>query len=347
VYDTATHSRLGKLPRPAAAATDPSAPCTMLWRGERELFVAWGCHVSVLRVSGSLFPTELGPAPGRSVQVVASFDAGATLLGAAPFGADLAVLAWGPPADSLPTSCAATPVLITTSITTADEASGVPFGGGGTVSAANGSPTAAAAAATAEAADQRGVVAQSTAGVAAAEPLAPAAQPEAHQLSLCFYSRSGQLLAADDLGCSCSAAERRWHQLAFTYPGDADLRLAALVPPALARGKQPAPSPSGSSAGSRPGSAAGSSVGTPVKPAPSHDGLLDGAPAVTAAAGSGGGIQAQQGAATASPQGGSEQPAAHGYKWWSDGEEPAYFVSTPTVRVAAPLSSRLPFTPST
>lgn len=47
VYDTASHSRLGKLERPASAAADAGAPCSMLWRGGRELFIAWGRQVTV------------------------------------------------------------------------------------------------------------------------------------------------------------------------------------------------------------------------------------------------------------------------------------------------------------
>lgn len=47
VYDTATHTRLGNLERPASAGADASAPCSLLWRGGRELFVCWGRHVTV------------------------------------------------------------------------------------------------------------------------------------------------------------------------------------------------------------------------------------------------------------------------------------------------------------
>lgn len=50
VYDTASHTRLGKLERPASAGADPGAPCSLLWRGGRELLVGWGRQVTVRRL---------------------------------------------------------------------------------------------------------------------------------------------------------------------------------------------------------------------------------------------------------------------------------------------------------
>lgn len=371
VYDTATHTRLGKLERPASAAADPAAPCGLLWRGDRELYVSWARHVTVVRVVGSLLPLGqpgLLPAAGRTLQVVASFDTGCTALGAAPFGADIAVLAWGPAsdaplADSLPVSSStAGGRIILTASSTAEEQDGPADG-----------QAAAASASPAKGDSAAGAAADSGAPpVAAADGTPPSPSDAAtqqlpppqlqQQLSLCFYSRQGQLLAADALGSSCSAAERRWHQLALSYPGDADLRLAAAAAPTPPRGSQPpvlpARSTAGSRAGSRAGSVAGSGRATPSKPRlPPSDATSPTAPSVDSTSADGAGEAAGQHAHAATdmqPQRQHEQQQdqqqqqqreqgvegqqqqwrqqkVQQYKWWRDGEDPLYFVCTPSV----------------
>ncbi|EFN59982.1 hypothetical protein CHLNCDRAFT_133107 [Chlorella variabilis] len=370
VYDTATHTRLGKLERPASAAADPAAPCGLLWRGDRELYVSWARHVTVVRVVGSLLPLGqpgLLPAAGRTLQVVASFDTGCTALGAAPFGADIAVLAWGPAsdaplADSLPVSSStAGGRIILTASSTAEEQDGPADG-----------QAAAASASPAKGDSAAGAAADSGAPpVAAADGTPPSPSDAAtqqlpppqlqQQLSLCFYSRQGQLLAADALGSSCSAAERRWHQLALSYPGDADLRLAAAAAPTPPRGSQPpvlpARSTAGSRAGSRAGSVAGSGRATPSKPRlPPSDATSPTAPSVDSTSADGAGEAAGQHAHAATdmqPQRQHEQQQdqqqqqqreqgvegqqqqwrqqkVQQYKWWRDGEDPLYFVCTPS-----------------
>ncbi|KAI3429426.1 hypothetical protein D9Q98_005520 [Chlorella vulgaris] len=402
VYDTASHTRLGKVERPSAAADDPAAPCSLLWRSERELFVAWGRHVSVLRVVGSLLPGERGEAaPGRSLHIVASFDAGCTALGAAPFGADLAVLTWGVPADSLPTSNAAGDIIIDPSssqpaaapaaaVTGADSSSAAEASAG-LESAAEGSAIDVVDEATVAEGSSIDVVDEAKAAAGAADRAADGAaagsaelgngsesvsmavgdglaqqpqqqpspsQPPQQHLSLCFYSRAGHLLAVDALGCSCSQAERRWHQLAFTYPGDADLKLGAAVPPVLQQGSRPSasPTPAASAGSSRRSSAAGSVRSSPAKgrqpPAESASAALhapngeargevaSSAAAVLPSKGlealdvpAGGGLhhsQQQQSQQQQQQQHEGKAVQMKQYKWWRDGEEPSYFICTPS-----------------
>ncbi|KAL4447636.1 hypothetical protein ABPG75_004855 [Micractinium tetrahymenae] len=399
VYDTATHTRLGKLERPASAAADPAAPCSMLWRGERELFVSWGRQVWVLRLVGSLLPAapggQPGSAPGRSLQIVASFDAGCAALGAAPFGAELAVLTWGmPPGQGSSAGADGAAVGAPGSDGDGTAAGGAAAHGqvgmvlpaGATTSAeeqaadasapaADTAATAAAAAAAAlPAAAADANAATDAAATAAAAPqqgqqqqlVGPGSQQE-QPLSLSFFTRAGSLLASDALGSSSTAADRRWHQLALLYPGDADLRLAAAAPAALpaspALAATPRRTPAGSTAGSRAGSVPSSGRSSPVRVL---SGRRGGRSSFEKPADGGGGTAAAAGAAAAgaadgqlapldgqhtpppalqqSALGSAEQhvsgsgggsPSADGaaavqqYKWWRDGEEPLYLVSAP------------------
>lgn len=47
VYDTATHTRLAKIPAPKTPAGEAAAPASLLWLGIRELYVGWGRTVLV------------------------------------------------------------------------------------------------------------------------------------------------------------------------------------------------------------------------------------------------------------------------------------------------------------
>lgn len=389
VYDTATHTRLGKLERPASAAADPAAPCSMLWRGGRELFVCWARHVWVLRLVGSLLPAmpggHPGTAPGRSLQIVASFDAGCAVLGAAPFGADLAVLTWGNPAGGSGSA----------NSTTAGEAES---GGAAGSAMAEGQarvvpPTESAPLAEQQTAAAGGSAVDAAAGAegvsagsgqqpgaphaaavqgqaAAGEPVAAASQ-QGQPLSLSFFQRAGTLLASDALGSSCSAAERRWHQLALLYPGDADLKLSAAssfpLPASHVPVATPRRTPVGSDAGSRAGSVPSSGRNSPVRtlsgvragregpgtPAVDANGAAcvadgqatmqdgqDTPPLASQRAQHGPGQQHAPGSGGASPAAGAAA-AVQQYKWWRDGEEPLYLVSGPQASLET-LCSYLP-----
>ena len=369
VYDTATHTRLGKLERPASAAADPGAPCSLLWRGGRELLVAWGRQVvvsgawagmggagphraaaqpsrdmralrlpQVVRVLGTPLPPG-AMAAKRSLQIAASFDAGCTALGAATFGADLAVLTWGAPSSSSGgggggggsggDDGSAVMCTVVCGSTAADElpvsspVGGAPAADSSASPRSVGSAPAGQQGADGHAADvgQQDADQLAAAGQQRASPL-PAQQEQ--ELRLCFFTRAGQLLAADGLSVSVPAGQRRWHHLALLYPGDADLQLEAAVtwrssiaPPGSLLASPPR--------SSGPGSVAGSGRSTPAKPAASTP--VPGSPRAEAstsghsAAGSGGGERGAQAA----------QQAVQQYKWWRDGEEPLYLISGPAV----------------
>ena len=319
---------------------------------------------------GSLLPA--GPhathaasvAAKRSLQIVASFDAGCGVLGAAPFGADLAVLCWGPASggdggEAASGSPARGAVLDASS--TADELPvSSPAGGRPAPAAASeggapaDGPPGSAGQPTQQAERQAGPAAAAAAAGDSQSPAAAQQQQDQQQqqrqqdqqrqrLGLCFFTRAGQLLAADDLSMACTAAQRRWHQLALLYPGDADLQLAA----AAAAGAGHSSSSGGGSRlatprqGSAAGSAAGSGRSTPVKPAPATPPGAASSPASTA----GGGEQQQpadgeQQQAGEDGGGASQEPRrpAQAYKWWRDGEEPLYLVSGPEVRPVLLLS---------
>ena len=230
IYDTASHTRLGKVDRPASAAADAAAPCSLLWRGERELFAGWGRHVLVLRVAGAALAAAPGaatrPQPAPSLQIVASFDAGCCVLGVAPFGADLALLTWGLPggdgggaavaaAEAQPGLQLGTLLSPGATSTAEEAATGVPppaetaaspvAAGGGEQAAAGG--------------EQQEQQQEAAPGGRPPQEQGQGQGDQMEALSLGFYSRDGQLLAADALGSACPAAERRWHQLALLYPG--------------------------------------------------------------------------------------------------------------------------------
>lgn len=274
---------------------------------------------------GSLLPAAPGQqshsaavAAKRSLQIMASFDVGCTVLGAARFGADLAVLSWGLASSRSSTSSdnkavgrgSAAGVVLDAS-STADELPVSSLAGGLPAPAApDGSP-------------------------AAGQPDAPGGQQQEQQLGLCFFTRAGQLLAADALAVSSPAAERRWHQLALLYPGDDDQQLTAAAAAATGRsggaGGSLLASPGRSSMA---GSAAASGRSTPVKPA-----ALSPRDVVASSAGD----EAEQ-QASSSPQATLEQQQeqeqeraqqqqrpSQQYKWWRDGEEPMYLISGPQV----------------
>ena len=286
--------------------------------------------MQVVRVVGSLLPAGQPPtgpvaaaaAGGRSLQIVASFDAGCTALGVAPFGADLAVLAWGACSSSGSGDGSSA-----SSSAVAGAGMGVIAGSStaeGQAPAAGGSS---AAAEQAHAASQQPPlpppeqsVQQPPSSPQQQQPQQQPQQQQSQQLSLCFYSRSGQLLAADALDARCSAAQRQWHQLALLYPGDADLQLAAASASAV---QQQAATPRGGS------SAAGSGRSSPEKAGDggggaAQAGAADGGAAVQHAGSSGQHAEQQHG----QPQA-QQQPQQ--YKWWRDGEEPLYLVSNPWV----------------
>lgn len=266
---------------------------------------------------GSLLPGAAPPsgshtassAAKRSLQIMASFDVGCSVLGAASFGADIAALTWGTPSGGSSTSGG--PAIVDAS-TTADELPVSSPAGGQPVPESGSSSSSPAQAGASPAAAQQPTEQQEQ------QPQQPTGQQE-QQLGLCFFTRAGQLLAVDTLPASCPAAERRWHQLALLYPGDADLQLVAAACGRLT-GQQHMASPSrGSAGGSAGGSAAASGRSSPVKPA-----------AATPAPES---PRADGGVGTPLPAAEAlQQPAAQQYKWWRDGEEPMYLISGPEVR---------------
>ncbi|PSC74814.1 vacuolar sorting-associated 41-like protein [Micractinium conductrix] len=364
IYDTASHTRLGKVDRPASAAADAAAPCSLLWRGERELFAGWGRHVLVLRVAGAALAAAPGaatrPQPAPSLQIVASFDAGCCVLGVAPFGADLALLTWGLPggdgggaavaaAEAQPGLQLGTLLSPGATSTAEEAATGVPppaetaaspvAAGGGEQAAAGG--------------EQQEQQQEAAPGGRPPQEQGQGQGDQMEALSLGFYSRDGQLLAADALGSACPAAERRWHQLALLYPGDADLKLAAAAPvPWMTH--HAGVGGSGRSSPAKPASSAGHSPAKPRAPggstpassqaSPQRGVGVDGASAAqpgvpTAQQASEAGeaqqdVQQQQAAAAADgvQQQGRElgwQASVQEYKWWRDGEEPWYLMSGP------------------
>lgn len=311
----------------------------------------------MVRVASSLPPpsnptVHAGAAAAkRSLQIVASFDAGCTVLGAAPFGVDVAVLCWGAPSSSgsgdgtqdgaaRPAGAAAGPgPAIVDASTTADELPvSSPAGGGPPSQAGSNGPDGARLPGSSPGQQQQQQVADpsaagdagpqlAAAGAASAAAAAEQAAREEQQLSLCFFTRSGQLLASDALSLSARADERRWHQLALLYSGTADLRLAAAA-----------------AAAGRSGSLGPGGLGTPVRSSAAST-PAGGSPRASAAANGAGAAAGAALEADAAPGGGSQQGAAGGeqqqqgavqepvrrYKWWRDGEEPTYLVSGPQV----------------
>ncbi|RMZ57277.1 hypothetical protein APUTEX25_004111 [Auxenochlorella protothecoides] len=99
VYDTATHTRLAKIPAPKTPAGEAAAPASLLWLGIRELYVGWGRTVLVLRVvRDSLVPSASSSAasaysvPALRMETVVSIQVPFSVAGLAPFGVELAVL---------------------------------------------------------------------------------------------------------------------------------------------------------------------------------------------------------------------------------------------------------------
>ena len=293
---------------------------------------------------GSLLPSAPGTHAGavaakRSLQVMASFDAGCTALGAAPFGADLAVLCWGEPSGGTAIEGAASASMLLNDSTTADELPvSSPAGGTAPSDAASTLTSSSGGGGAAEGGQPGGAAPSQDASPAQQQPAeqqqeeqqqqgAPPAQQE-QQLALCFYTRSGQLLAADALPVSAPAAERRWHQLAVLYPGDADLRLAAAA--AGGAGARPAPPTPSSTAGTPAGSVRTSRDGSPAKPA-------GGSPAPSSPRADGG--EEQLAADSNGQQQAQQQQSVQRYQWWRDGEEPLYLISGPQVGCPAWLAA--------
>jgi hypothetical protein len=281
----------------------------------------------VVRVMGSLLPAGHSPAGstaaaeagGRSLQIVASFDAGSTALGVAPFGADLAVLTWGA-CSSGGGGGGAGSSANSSSVAGGGGAMGEAAAPGSSSSTAEEQPSQSQAGSDSAAAAQAAV--QSLQQAQSVQQPHQQRQQQQQQLSLCFYCRSGQLLAADALEARCAAAQRHWHQLALLYPGDADLQLTAASASAV---QQQAATPRGSSS-SAAGSALDSGRSSPEKAGAVQAGAADGG-AVEQQAGSSGQHAEQQHAQQV-------QQVQQQYKWWRDGEEPMYLVSSPAVSLS-------------
>lgn len=90
VYDTAAHTRIGRLDRPKSSNAEGTS-CQLFWDGEHILYMGWHHTIKVARMrrKGAADVDSL-----RTVDVVASFQLDCLVVGLAPFGADLAVLVY-------------------------------------------------------------------------------------------------------------------------------------------------------------------------------------------------------------------------------------------------------------
>ncbi|KAL0041397.1 hypothetical protein WJX79_002126 [Trebouxia sp. C0005] len=92
VYDTAAHTRIGKLDRPKSSNAEGTS-CQLFWDGEQILYMGWHQTIKVARMrrKGTADVDAL-----RTVEVVVSFQLDNLVVGLAPFGADIAVLVHNP-----------------------------------------------------------------------------------------------------------------------------------------------------------------------------------------------------------------------------------------------------------
>lgn len=95
VYDTAAHTRIGKLDRPKSSNAEGTS-CQLFWDGEQILYMGWHQTIKVARMrrKGTADVDAL-----RTVEVVVSFQLDSLVVGLAPFGADIAVLVHNPALD--------------------------------------------------------------------------------------------------------------------------------------------------------------------------------------------------------------------------------------------------------
>eukprot|EP00191_Tetraselmis_sp_GSL018_P024055 CAMPEP_0177627530 /NCGR_PEP_ID=MMETSP0419_2-20121207/31253_1 /TAXON_ID=582737 /ORGANISM="Tetraselmis sp., Strain GSL018" /LENGTH=661 /DNA_ID=CAMNT_0019128691 /DNA_START=219 /DNA_END=2200 /DNA_ORIENTATION=- len=116
VYDTAVHHRIGFIERPRVQPPgDHTSTCSLFWESDTLLYIGWGSRVLVARivheddgrggkaVSDDPWKVLGGPAkavalgsPSRYVEIVADFGTDYIVAGVAPFGHDLAILAYVP-----------------------------------------------------------------------------------------------------------------------------------------------------------------------------------------------------------------------------------------------------------
>ncbi|KAK9800354.1 hypothetical protein WJX73_009236 [Symbiochloris irregularis] len=84
VYDTSTHRRIAFVP-----FERPAARCHLFWEGESTLYMGWADLIKVAQVQ-----LAQGADGGKSLEVRASLHLDCIISGIAPFGQDLAVLAY-------------------------------------------------------------------------------------------------------------------------------------------------------------------------------------------------------------------------------------------------------------
>lgn len=315
VYDTSNHSRVGKLDRPPSCADDPAAPCSLCWVGQRELLIGWASHVVVVAIvpAGAAAPpvtaTATPPAAGRTVapqwglQVTASFQVeGYLVAGIAPFGTQLAVLAWMPgrghPGGS-------------------GEERGSSDGGGvrsRSIRQLHAPPSeGAAAAAAAGGGSDDAAAADGDAGGSTAEIAAVAGHSRSSPAALKIVARSGRELFSDALdirGIDPLSSKCQVQLAAYYAP---EVHAAAATTPVVPNGTVAQRLVSGA-----PSSVPATPSSTPAAtPPPLTSAALDSTPALPPEIVDPGPLPAHS----------APQP----YKWWRDGSEPMYYVLSPKV----------------
>ncbi|KAK9816865.1 hypothetical protein WJX72_006282 [[Myrmecia] bisecta] len=93
VYDTSVHRRIGFIERPKGSVKADQLKCHLFWEGASTLYIGWADCIKVLRVhrkQASAGSSELS----IYTEIVAAFQMDFLVSGVAPFGEDIAVLAF-------------------------------------------------------------------------------------------------------------------------------------------------------------------------------------------------------------------------------------------------------------
>lgn len=93
VYDTSAHQRIFSIAKPANAAAMPHAKPHLYWESDSLLYVGWASTVTVARVMLLEETSTVGSVQSHVMQILVSLDLQACILGVAPFGQDVALLA--------------------------------------------------------------------------------------------------------------------------------------------------------------------------------------------------------------------------------------------------------------
>lgn len=92
IYDTSTQQRIGYIDRGANAPRAELFKCTLRWKDDSTLIIAWADYIKIVRIRNRSRP--IGSAPSLFVEMTAIYQVDCMISGLVPFGSAYLILAY-------------------------------------------------------------------------------------------------------------------------------------------------------------------------------------------------------------------------------------------------------------